>query len=471
MANDLWQQSACELAEGIRQRTYSCLEVMDSVVGRIRARNGELNAIVFDYTEEALAAARRADGELAGGAVRGPLHGIPVTIKENVDQQGKPTPNGVPAFAGVIAPDDAPLVRNLRKAGAIIVGRTNTPELSMRATTDNPLHGRTRSPWHPDASAGGSSGGAGAAAAGGFGPIHHGNDIGGSLRFPAFACGVATVKPTPGRIPAYNPSATAERGMLAQLMSVQGAICREVRDVRLATRIMAQGDARDPWWAPVPFDGQPLPAPLRVALTRNAHGYPMHPEIGQALERVAGWLTGAGYAVEEIEPPPITEPARAWFQVAVAEMKALLFPQAHQHGSRTIQEIFGWYEKMANAVDASGYMLGIAERTRMTRQWNVFLERHPLVLTPFLMRPTFPWNYDAQGYEQTKDLFDAAIYSYGVNYLGLPAGVVPIGLVEGLPAGIQIVSRRFREDLILDAMQVVENHVGVLTKTLWARES
>ncbi len=126
---------------------------------------------------------------------------------------------------------------------------------------------------------------------------------------------------------------------------------------------------------------------------------------------------------------------------------------------------------MANAVDASGYMLGIAERTRMTRQWSVFLERHPLVLTPFLMRPTFPWNYDAQGFEQTKDLFDAAIYSYGVNYLGLPAGVVPIGLVEGLPAGIQIVSRRFREDLILDAMQVVENHVGVLTKTLWARES
>jgi amidase len=471
MANDLWQRSACELAEGIRQRQYSCLEVMDSVVGRIRALNGTLNAIVFDYTEEALTAARRADGELAGGAVRGPLHGVPVTIKENVDQQGKPTPNGIPAFAGVIAPDDAPLVRNLRKAGAIIVGRTNTPELSMRATTDNPLHGRTKNPWHPDASPGGSSGGAGAAAAAGFGPLHHGNDIGGSLRFPAFACGVATVKPTPGRIPAYNPSATAERGMLAQLMSVQGAICREVRDVRLATRVMAQGDARDPWWAPVPFEGEPLPAPPRVALTQNAHGYPMHPEIGRALDRVAGWLTGAGYAVEEIEPPPITEPARAWFAVAVAEMKVLLFPQAQQHGSRTIQEIFGWYEKMANAVDASGYMLGIAERTRMTRQWNVFLERYPIVLTPFLMRPTFPWNYDAQGYEQTKDLFDAAIYSYGINYLGLPAGVVPIGLVEGLPAGIQIVSRRFREDLILDAMQMVENHVGVLTKTLWERKS
>lgn len=470
MADDLWQASAVDLAEGILRKQHSCREVMESVVRRIRARNGDLNAIVYDYTEEALAEANRADADLMSGRVRGALHGVPVTIKENVDQQGKPTPNGLPAFEKVIAPDDAPLVRNLRQAGAIIVGRTNTPELSMRATTDNPLHGRTLNPWHPDASPGGSSGGAGAAAAAGFGPIHHGNDIGGSLRFPAFACGLATVKPTPGRIAAYNPSATAERGLLAQLMSVQGAICREVRDVRLATRVMSQRDSRDPWWVPAPFDGEPVPAPIRVAFTRNAHGYPMHPEIGRALERVAGWLGGAGYAVEETEPPPIAEAGRAWFSVAVAEMKVLLFPVARQHGSPTIQQIFGWYEQMASTVDAAGYMLGIAERTRMTRAWSVFLDRYPLVLTPFLMRPTFPWNYDAQGFAQVKDLFDASVYSYGVNYLGLPAGVVPVGLVEGLPAGIQIVGRRFREDMILDAMAVVEGHVGVLAKTLWARE-
>jgi amidase len=470
MADELWQWSACELAEGIARRQFSCVEAMESVARRIGARNKALNAIVYDYTEEALAEARQADAELAAGRARGPLHGVPVTIKENVDQQGKPTPNGLPAFEQVIGPDDAPVVRNLRRAGAIIVGRTNTPELSMRATTDNPLHGRTVNPWHPDASPGGSSGGAGAAAAAGFGPIHHGNDIGGSLRFPAFTCGLSTVKPTPGRIPAYNPSATAERGLLAQLMSVQGAICREVRDVRLATRAMARRDARDPWWVPAPFDGEPLPAPVRVAVTRNSHGYPMHPDIAAALDRAARWLAAAGYAVEEVEPPPITEPARAWFAYAIAEMKVLLFPVARQHGSRTIQDIFGWYEQMADAVDASGYMLGVAERTRMTRQWSVFLEEHPLVLTPFLMRPTFPWNYDAQGFAQTKDLFDAAIYSYGINYLGLPAGVVPVGLVEGLPAGIQIVGGRFREDLILDAMARIEAEVGVMASTLWARE-
>ena len=470
MADGLWQWSACDLAEGVVRRQFSAREVMESVAARIRKENGALNAIVYDYTEEALEEARLADVDLAAGRVRGPLHGVPVTIKQNVDQRGKPTPNGLAAYEKIIAPDDAPLVRNLRQAGAIVVGRTNVPELSMRATTDNPLHGRTVNPWHPEASPGGSSGGAGAAAAAGFGPIHHGNDIGGSLRFPAFACGVSTVKPTPGRIPAYNPSATAERGLLAQLMSVQGAICREVKDVRLATRIMALPDPRDPWWVPAPFDGAPVQSPIRVAFTRNAHGYPMHSDIARGLDRAAGWLSAAGYAVEEVEPPPITEPARAWFAIGVAEMKALLYPQARQHGSRTIQEIFGWYERMAELVNAEGFMVGIAERTRMTRAWSVFLDRYPLVLTPFFMRPTFPWNYDAQGFSETKDLFDAAIYSNGINYVGLPAGVVPFGFANGLPAGVQIVGRRFREDLILDAMATIEAEGGVLARTLWARE-
>jgi amidase len=470
MADELWQLSACDLAEHIRRRTFSCTEVMESVVGRIDAKNSHLNAIVYDDTDVALVEARQADQDLAAGRLRGVLHGVPVTIKENVDQQGRPTPNGIPAFKNLIAPDDAPLVRHFKNAGAIIVGRTNTPELSMRATTDNPLRGRTRNPWHDDASPGGSSGGAGAAAAAGFGPIHHGNDIGGSLRYPAFCCGVTTIKPTPGRIPAWNPSATTERGMLAQLMSVQGAICREVRDVRLATEVMAQRDPRDPWWVPAPFIGEPLGTPIRVAVTRNPHGYPMHADIGRAIVRVAQWLSDAGYTVEEIEPPPITEPARAWFSVGIAEMKALLFPTGRQFGSRTIQDIFGYYEQMEKVVDAEGYLRGIAERTRMMRAWSVFLDEHPLVVTPFLMRPAFPWDYDARGFAQTKDLFEAGMYSHGMNYLGLPAGVVPIGLVEGLPAGVQIVSRRFREDAILDAMAVVEGQVGVMARTLWAQD-
>ena len=469
MSEALWQRSALEIAAGIRDKRFSCSEVMVSVVERIRAHNPKLNAIVTDLTEPALAEAAARDRALPKLAEPPPLFGVPVTIKVNIDQQGQATTNGLPAFSNVIAHADSPLVGNLRRAGAIIVGRTNTPEVSMRATTVNPLHGRTWNPWHPDVSPGGSSGGAGVAAAAGFGPIHHGNDIGGSLRFPAFANGVVTLKPTPGRIPAFNPSATVERGALTQLTSVQGAIARTVRDVRLATRVMGGGDPRDPWWVPAPFDGEPLARPIRVAVTRNSHGYPIHPGICQLIERSAGYLSNAGYDVIEVEPPTILEPARGWFTVLLTEMKGTLGPVIDQYGSDELRRIFDYYYEIGKILDFDDYRSGLADRTRMMRAWNLFLDTYPLVLTPFLMRPTYPWNHDALGLKQTKDLFDSAIYGYSVNYLGLPAGVVPVDFVEDLPAGVQLVGRRFREDVILDAMAVIEQSAGSLVHRLWAR--
>ena len=163
MDTPLWQQDAGSLAKGIAARDFSAEEVLDAVLRRIDALNPHLNAIVSDTRESARAAARAADEAVAQGAELGPLHGVPVTIKENVDVEGEPTPNGIPALANVVAPGDSPVVSNLRAAGAVIVGRTNTPEFSLRATTDNPLHGRTRNPWDDEASPGGSSGGAGAA--------------------------------------------------------------------------------------------------------------------------------------------------------------------------------------------------------------------------------------------------------------------------------------------------------------------
>ena len=470
MERGLWSRSAVELAAMIREREESCVDVMESVLARIAEHNGRLNAIVSECSEEARRAAEEKDREVAEGATLGPLHGVPVTIKENIDVAGQATPNGLPALADLIAPDHSPLVRNLLDAGAIIVGRTNTPELSMRATTDNPLRGRTFNPWDAQASPGGSSGGASAAAAMGFGPIHHGNDIGGSLRYPAFACGVATVKPTFGRVPAFNPSASAERGLLAQLISVQGAICREVRDVRLATEVMAQGDPRDPWWVPVPFDGPRLDPPIRVALTTEPYGYPAHPEILAGVERAAELLRRAGYAVERVETPSADSAARAWFDVLASEILHFLGPLCREHGSETVRGIFDNYARIGNPVDAAGYREAIAKRTALTREWNVFLDRYPLVLCPFLMRSMYDWNYDAQGFDQLRDLFRSAVYSLAANYLSLPAGVVPIGFADGRPAGVHIIGRRFREDLILDAMEVVESSVGILAHTLWERE-
>ena len=470
MTQDLWRRSAVELAAMIRAREVSCVEVMESVLRRIARHNGRINAIVVDYGEDALRAAEQKDREVASGTTLGPLHGVPITIKENIDVAGQATPNGLPAYADVIAPDHSPVTRNLLDAGAIVVGRTNTPELSMRGTTDNPLRGRTLNPWSEETSPGGSSGGASAAAAMGFGPIHHGNDIGGSLRFPSFACGLATMKPTLGRVPAYNPSASAERGLLAQLMSVQGAICREVRDVRLATRALAAADPRDPWWVPVPFDGPALDPPIKVAVTTEAHGYPINAQIVAGIERAADVLSDAGYAVERVETPSIMTAAQAWFDVLASEIVHFLGPIAREHGSETVQTIFENYQRVGNPVDAAGYREAIAARTALTREWNVFLDRYPLVLCPFLMRSMYPWDYDAQGFEQVKDLFTAAIYSTGVNYLSLPAGVVPIGFADELPAGVQIIGRRYREDLILDAMEAIEASVGILAHTLWARE-
>jgi amidase len=469
MSDLLWQASAVEVVTGVRRKMFSCSEIMEAVVERIHAVNPNLNAIVVDLTDQALKEAAAADQALKSLTEPGPLFGVPVTIKVNIDVEGQATTNGLAAFANLIAPGDSPVVRNLRRAGAIIVGRTNTPEVSMRATTVNPLHGRTYNPWHADASPGGSSGGAGVAAAAGFGPIHHGNDIGGSLRFPAFANGVTTLKPTPGRIPAFNPSAIVERGLLTHLTSVQGAIARTVADVRLATRVMAAGDPRDPMWVPAPFEGEPLPRPIRVAVTRNSYGYPMHPGIIRLIDRAAGCLRDAGYEVVEAEPPSIIEPARGWFSVLLTELNGTLGPIVEQHGSEEMRRIFDWCYEMGNLLGLDGYRVGLADRTRMMRAWNLFLDTYPLVLTPFLMRPTYPWNYDAQGRTQIRDLFDAAIYSYGVNYLGLPAGVFPIDLVEDLPAGVQLVGRRFREDVILDGMEVIEDSVGLLVDRLWAR--
>ena len=242
---------------------------------------------------------------------------MPVTIKQNLDVEGQPTPNGLPALAGTIAPADSAVVANLRRAGAIFVGRTNVPELSMRfttvqpASTARPATRGTRTPRRAARRAVPAR-----RRRPGFGPIHHGNDIAGSLRVPAWCNGVTTIKPSQGRLPAYNPTATAERGLLSSLMSAQGVLARTVADVRLATRAMAARDPRDPWWLPVPFDGPPLAPPLRVAVTTNPHGYPIDPRIAALVDRAAAHLADAGYAVEEVEPPPITDPARGWMSSA-----------------------------------------------------------------------------------------------------------------------------------------------------------
>jgi amidase len=253
-------------------------------------------------------------------------------------------------------------------------------------------------------------------------------------------------------------------------MSVQGAMCREVRDVRLALRSMTQGDPRDPWWVPVPFDGPPLAQPIKVAFTKETYGYPIHPDIVAGLDRAAAHLQDAGYAVEEIATPSIEAPYQEWFAVAVHEINETLRPIVLQHGSDTIKQIFDHMSQLGEVIGHDDYGARVAARTTLTRAWNVFLAEYPLVLTPFMMCPLYAWDYDQRGLDEMRDLFRAAIYSPSVNYLSLPAGIVPIGLVEGLPAGVQIIGQRYREDLILDALEAIEQREGVLNDLLWERE-
>ena len=470
MHSDIWCWSAVETAAAIRRRQISCVEAVQAAVERMRAVNARVNAVTVDLSDDALAAAKRADDIVASGVALGPLHGVPMTIKENVDQRGQATPNGVVAFADVMAPDDSPVVANVRRAGAIIIGRTNTPEFSYRWFTDNPLRGLTSNPWAADRTPGGSSGGGAAAVALGIGAVAHGNDLGGSLRYPAYACGLTTIRPSLGRVAAYNPSAPGERPPTIQLMSVQGPMAREVRDVRLALRVMAGFDPRDPWWVPAPLDEPPSMQPLRVAVTKNPAGLACHPAVAQALDDAVRYLERAGYAVEAVEPPLVAEIAERWRNLVMTDTTVMMAEAVRTYGSPAIQQVLDGYVAASRILDLQEYIQALADRTRFLRVWSEFMQTYPLVLAPVSQVPPFPQQEDLQGPERVRQMVEEQSMLYSVNVLGLPAAAVPTGLADDVPIGVQIIGQRFREDRCLDAAQAIETAAGVLAPQLWARE-
>jgi amidase len=208
-----------------------------------------------------------------------------------------------------------------------------------------------------------------------------------------------------------------------------------------------------------------------VAVTRNGHGYPIDPRIVELIDRAAGFLADAGYDVVDVEPPPIVEAFRGWFSTGLTEIQLTLDETVRTHGSEELQSVFDCYYEMGQLLDLGGYRAGFSERTRMMREWSVFMDRYPLVLCPFFMRQAWGWNDDAGGAAAVEDLFMASMYSSGLNFIGVPAGVVPMDLVESLPAGVQVVGRRFREDLVLDAMEAIEERAGLLIEQLWQVEA
>ena len=469
MAQPIWQWSAVDTAKAIRAGKITVQEAVDAALGRMMETNAAVNAVTVDLSDDAQRAARRADGIVKSGLALGPLHGVPITIKENVDQRGQSTTNGVPAFANMVAVTDSPVVANLRKAGAIIIGRTNTPEFSLRWFTDNPLRGLTKNPWRDDITPGGSSGGAASAVALGIGAIAHGNDLGGSLRYPAYACGLATIRPSFGRVPAFNPTGAEERPPSQQLMSVQGPIAREVRDVRLALGVMAQPDVRDPWWVPAPLEGPALPSPIKVAVCKTPAGIACHSAVAQAIDSAAGYLSNAGYAVEMVDPPLVAEIAECWRTLLMTDTKIMSEAAMREYGGEDINQVLGDYLAASNVRDLEGYMRALADRTRLLRSWNLFMEDYPLVLAPVSQVPPFPQLEDLKGTARVREMLDEQSMLYAVNVLGLPAAAVPTGLHDGIPMGVQIIGPRFREDLCLDAAEAVERGTGILCQQLWSK--
>ncbi|MCA0905978.1 amidase family protein [Ruegeria marisrubri] len=470
---DIWRLSATDLTTLTRRGDLSATEAVRASIERMDEVNPYLNAVVEDLREQALERAQALDNARAGGKPTGPLHGVPVTIKVNVDQKGHATTNGVVALKDVIAPDDAPVVSNLLKAGAVVVGRTNTPEFSFRADTDNPLYGRTHNPWGRHISPGGSSGGAGAAVMAGIGALAHGNDIGGSLRFPAAANGAVTVKPGLGRVPAWNPSQKVERGLLAQSMSVQGLITRSAADLHLSMPSLIAADARDPFHVPMPWRGPDPDAPVRVAFTKNTFGYALHPEVEKALDTARDALTDAGYVVHEIDPPDVFECGRIGYRTLMGEVLTLMQSDIEAAGSKTIQNIFAVYFQEFPPIVETEMVQMLAKRSHYAREWSLFMQDYPLVLSPFLPQPFFKPDRDTEGADGVHEVLGCAVYSYAMNFLGLPAACVPARLAE-LPKGpqpinVQIAAQRWREDLAVDAAAAIEARVGQMCLPLWER--
>ncbi len=464
----LWQWSASDIAAATRSGTLSATEATEAAIARMEAVNPQLNAVVENLADEARWEAAALDD---GSVPKGPLHGVPVTIKINVDQKGHATSNGVAAFKDVIASEDAPVVRNLKAAGAVVIGRTNTPEFSFRADTDNPLYGRTHNPWGPHISAGGSSGGAGAAVMAGIGALAHGNDIGGSLRFPASANGAVTVKPGLGRVPAFNPSQRTERGILAQSMSVQGVLARNASDLNLSMPALIAPNAQDPFHIPMPWRGPPPDAPLRVAVARDDFGFGIHPAVAAALDKAASALSDAGYAVEAVEPPLARETGEVGYRTLLSEVNELLGPDIRAYGSDEINAIFDEYYRQFPPYEGAELLTMLAQRSHYARAWSLFLEDYPLVLTPFLLKPFFRPGRDAEGADGVREALGCSLWSFIMNFTGLPAGNLPTHIADlpdgPQPIGVQIVGRRWREDLIVDAMQALEARIPPACEFLW----
>ncbi|HUN51869.1 MAG TPA: amidase [Candidatus Sulfotelmatobacter sp.] len=461
MSSEPWQMDATDLALGIRTGRLSSREATQSCLARLRQVNPAINAVTRVLEAEALAEADAADQARARGERLGALHGVPVTVKVNMDQAGCATDNGVVALRDFIAPADGSVVRNLRLAGAVIIGRTNAPAFSMRGFSENELHGITRNPWNLERTPGGSSGGAGAAVASGIGPIGLGNDIAGSVRWPAFCNGLVGLRPSIARVPAFNPSAPLTRPFTSTLMAVQGPLTRSVRDARLAFQVLAEPDPRDYRAVAQPFDGEPPARPLRVALVPNPKGSATSPAAADAVRQAGRHLAAAGYRVEEVEPPELAAVAELWHRIGIPDVIMALKPLIDEKGDTGIKRFIGFWLELRPPGGFADFLAAMTEREGHLFRWSAFLRDYPLIVMPGGVDTAPPVGLDVRDRAGAVEALNYIWFHLPAPVLGIPSLAVPVGSSQGMPLGVQIMAARNREDLCLAAGEVIEAFEGV----------
>lgn len=461
MGNEIWRMGAVDLAAAIRSKKLKSREVVEAHLARIASVNPRVNAVTATLDEAALEAADSADARVAAGQAMGPLHGVPISVKENIDLLGSPTTQGVVPLADAMPSLDAPQVTHIKNAGAIPFARTNLPDFGMRWHSDNALRGATVNPWDRSRTAGGSSGGEAAALATGMTPLGLGNDYGGSLRWPSQCNGTTAIRPTLGRIASAGSFEPQDSPMTLQLFAVQGPMARHVRDLRVALEIMSAPNSRDPWYTPAPLRGPDVPR--RVAVCADPGGLGVHPDIAAGVARAADALRDAGYQVDDVELPVIELARDTWDDLVMCELRMGLAPLLEQLACADALTFLKHAFARRPALDHAGYMQGFAARSAVARAWSEFHSRYPLVLGPVATIQPFPVGHDLAGPAEVGEILNGLRLVVLGNLLGLPAAVVPVGVANGLPQGVQLIGDRYREDLCLDAADAIEVRLGLVT--------
>lgn len=450
---ELWRLGAAEIATRVANREISATKVTEHSLQRLQTVNPAINAVVQEMPEAALAAAQAIDDAIAAGRPPGILSGVTVTIKVNIDQQDFANTNGIRIQKDHVAQQDSPVITNLVKAGAIVVGRTNTPAFSMRWFTRNSLHGHTLNPRNSQLTPGGSSGGAAAAVASGICAIGHGTDIAGSIRYPAYACGLHGIRPSLGRVPAVNLS-LPDRHIGAQLTAVSGPIARSIEDLRLALAAMSAASELDPWWVPAPLEQ--APQPKRVALCISPDGLEVTAEVETALREAAKQLEDAGWEVEEVDTPPMREAMQLQLLLWMSEYRYSGGTAVKQEDDPDANFVYTQLRENCPTTTLESLMEALQQRITLAREWQLFLSKYPVLLCPVSAEPPFPDLLDVESPASFRRILEAQMTQIALPLMGMPGISVATGSNASAPMGVQLVAARFREDTLFTAATDIE---------------